>query len=253
VFRNGEAIHDNEKVLYGGYVGRPSVDPAREGHTFVGWYTDRSFLDLFDFGEAVTEGKIVYAKFEANTDKVWSSDSPPTPGNAVNPVNIAEATVAPIPDVTFTENGVKPSVSIKFGKVQLKSEEDYTLSYDKNRAIGTGIVVISGIGKYKGAKKINFNIVPKRISFSSLKGNRTSVTLKWKKASSIQKVTGYRIAYRAKSGAWKTKVFRSSFTKTVIKKLAKGKTYEFKIRAYKTINGVEYCSQWSKIRSIRIK
>lgn len=63
------------------------------------------------------------------------------------------------------------------------------------------------------------------------------VTLNWKKVSGA---TGYRIRYKtSKNGSWKTLKItkKTSFTS---KELKYGKTYWFKVKAYKTYKGKTY-------------
>ena len=58
--------------------------------------------------------------------------------------------------------------------------------------------------------------------------------------------TVYQIQYRVKgSSKWKTTTAKTK-TKT-IKKLKKGKQYQFKVRAYKSVSGTKYYGAWSGV------
>ena len=65
--------------------------------------------------------------------------------------------------------GAKPDVSIKSGEYQLKEGVDYTLSYSKNKAIGTGKVVIKGKGSCTNKIERTFEIKAQNIADSSIK------------------------------------------------------------------------------------
>ena len=48
-------------------------------------------------------------------------------------------------------------------------------------------------------------------------------------------------------------VKKGSSKKTTIKKLAKGKTYYVKVRAYKTVDGKKVYGAWSSVKSVKVK
>ncbi|MCM1267475.1 MAG: BspA family leucine-rich repeat surface protein [Bacteroidales bacterium] len=48
--------------------------------------------------------------------------------------------------------------TVKAGKTYLVYGKDYTVSYSNNRAVGTAVMTITGIGKYAGTKDIRFKI-----------------------------------------------------------------------------------------------
>lgn len=50
------------KVLKGSKVAKPE-DPVREGYTFAGWYADEALTEAYDFGSAVNEDTVLYAKW----------------------------------------------------------------------------------------------------------------------------------------------------------------------------------------------
>lgn len=47
-----------------GYSAQQPSDPAKDGYTFAGWYTDDQFTQVYDFDTVVTENKTIYAKWE---------------------------------------------------------------------------------------------------------------------------------------------------------------------------------------------
>ena len=50
------------KVLKGSKVSKPE-DPVRDGYTFAGWYADEALTEAYDFGSAVNEDTVLYAKW----------------------------------------------------------------------------------------------------------------------------------------------------------------------------------------------
>ena len=82
-------------------------------------------------------------------------------------LDISSATVNSIDSQTYTGFSIEPSVTVTLNGKTLKLNEDYTLTYSNNINVGTATITINGIGNYTGSKKINFNIVPKKLDISS--------------------------------------------------------------------------------------
>lgn len=96
-------------------------------------------------------------------------------------------------------------------------------------------------------------VKPARITKFTLKRSKRSVVLSWKKQ---KNATGYEI-YRStkKKGKYKKiatikKVSKATYTN---KKLKKGKTYYYKVRAYKTQSGKKVYGTFSTIKKVKIK
>ena len=62
---NGGTAVKAQSVSSGAKASRPA-DPAKAGHAFKGWYTDKSLTEAYDFGSAVKSDLALYAKWEAN-------------------------------------------------------------------------------------------------------------------------------------------------------------------------------------------
>lgn len=83
--------------------------------------------------------------------------------------------------------------------------------------------------------------------------NKKKVTLKWKK---VKNANGY-VVYRAtkKNGKY-TKVktiTKASTVKFTDKKVKKGKTYYYKVRAYKKASGTKVYGTYSAARKVKIR
>ena len=74
-------------------------------------------------------------------------------------LDIAGATIAPIPDQTYTGSGITPALSVTYGVTPLVAGIDYTVGYLNNISVGTATATITGAGSYSGTKSASFNIV----------------------------------------------------------------------------------------------
>lgn len=91
--------------------------------------------------------------------------------------------------------------------------------------------------------------VPAKVTLKAKAGKR-SATLSWTKVSGA---SGYKV-YRAtkKNGSYK-RICTTTKTKFVNKSLKKGKTYYYKVRAYKTVKGTKICGAYSAVKTVRAK
>lgn len=146
----------------------------------------------------------------------------------------------------------------KYVKIKTTTSNNYTVS--KLKAGSTykfKIRAYKKIGKttYYGSYSSVLTTATKpstpRISKISSKNKKTNI--QWKKVSGIN---GYEILMStSQKGKYsRIKTIKSSKTiKYTKSKLKKKKTYYFKVRAYKNVNGKKVCSSYSGIKSIKIK
>ncbi len=80
--------------------------------------------------------------------------------------DIADASVAPISDVTYTGSAITPLPVVTYGATTLTAGSDYTLAYADNTSVGSATITITGIGSYTGTTSTTFNIIPKSIASS---------------------------------------------------------------------------------------
>lgn len=96
-------------------------------------------------------------------------------------ISLLEAKVSGIKkSYTYTGKKLTPKVTVKIGKKTLKENRDFTVSYKKNKKVGTASVIIKGCGTYDGTIVHKFKIV------SSAKGTK----LTDKKTGTVYTVTG---------------------------------------------------------------
>jgi hypothetical protein len=157
---------------------------------------------------------------------------------------------ASVTDAQWTGKQVKPAPKVTFGGVPLVNGTDYTLTYGANKAIGKGTVNVIGKGNFAGARSVAFKVVPKKNKVSKATVGKKQVAVSWSKVSKSQKITKYEVRYRAKgTSKWTTKAFAAKTAKTTVKKLRKGKVYQFQVRSFKTVSGVKYYSAWSATKA----
>jgi uncharacterized protein YjdB len=155
-----------------------------------------------------------------------------------------------LPNKTYTGKQIKPSVVITSGGKKLVQGTDYTVTYGANKSVGKGSVKITGKGNYTGTFTKYFYIVPAKVTLSSVKSSaKKKAVVKYKKATGA---SGYQIAYAIKgSSSWKYTT-TTSLSKT-ISGLTSKKTYQIKVRAYKTIDGKTQYGAFSSIKTVKVK
>lgn len=147
--------------------------------------------------------------------------------------NIASLTADAIADQMFTGLAITPNVVIKNGSYILANGTDFSLSYANNTAVGTGIVTITGIGKYTGVKYQSFNIaIPQILNLIKSGNSQKQIVLKW---TAIPGVTGYRV-YRynptTKKYAYLKQIAGSANSTYTDTGLTVGTEYRYRVRAY---------------------
>ena len=72
---------------------------------------------------------------------------------------IANATVYPIQDQTYTGSPIYPSFTVYMDNRVLQQGTDYNVTYQNNTNVGTASIVITGINSYSGTKTVTFRII----------------------------------------------------------------------------------------------
>lgn len=157
---------------------------------------------------------------------------------------ISDTTISKIPDQTYTGSCKTPAITITYKGKKLVKDKDYKVTYKNNKYIGTASAVITGMKDYTGTKTVTFKIVPKTVTGLKSTSTTSSISLSWSKTTSA---TGYEV-YRAtsKSGSY-TKMKTTTSTSYKNTSLSSAKTYYYKVRAYKTVNGKKYYGKYSSI------
>ena len=64
----------------------------------------------------------------------------------------------------YTGSTIKPNIVVTKNEQTLKQDKDYKVTYKNNTEIGTGIVIIEGIGEYQGKVEKSFKITKEEIT-----------------------------------------------------------------------------------------
>lgn len=174
---------------------------------------------------------------------------------AIKAQDVSNAEISGIVDKTYTGKVITQDVVVKLGDKTLAEGTDYEVAYENNKNVGFGSVKIAGKGKYDGEITKTFKINPKGVSLTSVKAQKKALKATWK--TSANKVSGYQVRYSTSSKFKTCKTVGVKYTKKinsrVIKKLKANKRYYVKVRTYtKTIGGTCY-SDWSKVKSVKVK
>lgn len=141
-----------------------------------------------------------------------------------------------------------------------KEDETTTANTQKQPETTSSVVketTTNGNGAIKGQSKEEKAIADaKKVKLKWKKHKKLSknkVKLSWKKAKNITGVVIY--SKSTKKGKYKVlkRIKNKNKTSYIVKKLKKNKTYYFKIRAYRIINGKKVYGAYSKVKKIKIK
>jgi hypothetical protein len=156
--------------------------------------------------------------------------------------------------VKYAYDGKTKSPKVKitdYNKDQLIKDEDYTVTYQKGRKLpGKYSVKVKFKGRYSGEVTLYFEIKLSKVDKLTASAGTTAVTLKWKE---VKGADGYQIYYStSKDGKYKKlkSTSKLSFKKTGLKS---GKTYYFKVRAYKKLDSGTVFGSFSSVKSAKIK
>lgn len=100
----------------------------------------------------------------------------------------------------------------------------------------------------KGKKEKNKKPTIKKVTLKSVKkASAKTLKITWKKAGNV---SGYKLYRKAGKGKYKQIAIIKGKSKTTYrdKKIKKGKTYSYKVRAYKTVNGKTYYGKYSNVK-----
>ena len=175
-------------------------------------------------------------------------------------LNTKTTTVKGLSNKVYNGKTMKPAVTVKYRNTVLSAGKDYTVSYKKNKSVGTASVSITGKGNYYGSVTKTFKILPKGTKIKSISRGKKTFTVKWKKQllkMSSSRISGYQIMYSTsksfKKGNKTIKVKGSTKGSKKVTKLKAKKKYYVKIRTFKTVGGKNYYSAWSKAKAVKTK
>nr|WP_288548143.1 hypothetical protein [uncultured Blautia sp.] len=148
---------------------------------------------------------------------------------------------------TYKGKAVVPKVKVTYKGKELVKDKDYIISCKSNTKIGTASVTITGKGSYTGSVKKTYQITLGTPTVTSAKtSGKDAVKLIWKKTAGATKY----LVYRYDGKTWKKAGITASTTFTD-RKLKKGMTYKYKVRAVCQNNGKNVYSSYSVVKSVK--
>ncbi len=148
---------------------------------------------------------------------------------------------------TYKGKAVVPKVKITYKGKELVKDKDYTISCKSNTKIGTASVTITGKGNYTGTVKKTYQITLGTPAVTSVKtSGKDAVKLTWKKTAGTTKY----LVYRYDGTTWK-KAGATASTTFTDRKLKKGMTYKYKVRAVCQNNGKNVYSSYSVVKDVK--
>ena len=162
---------------------------------------------------------------------------------------------------SYTGKKIKPKPVITLNGKLLTKGVDYKLSYKNNKKVGKATMTITGIGKYKGTKKVTFFITPKKAVLTKVTVQKGAVKATYKvnttgSAAQIQVSKNKRFG---KAAIAKTVTVKNGKTKNnkakskVIKGLKRNKTYYVRVRHTVKIGKKTKFGKWSTVKKIKTK
>ena len=221
------------------------------GNSDIATINEKNIVEAKSTGLVAFKGTTTSGKTCSFTVNVVSSGTTTYDTEPVKDITLAK--LDGLKNMQYTGSAITPNVSVLFNPcTELIPNVDYTISFTNNKNIGTATVKVTGKGKYTGTITKTFKIVPSTVGSLKQKTSysTTSITMSWKKVSNA---TGYEV-YRATSKKGKyTKVKTTTSTTYKQGKLTRGKTYYYKVRAYKTVNGSKIYGSFSSVKAMGTK
>lgn len=157
---------------------------------------------------------------------------------------------------TYTGKALMQKPRVIYNGRILKKGVDYKVTYKNNKNVGIAKMTIKGIGKYSGTAERLYEIRPKGTSISKINASGAAARVSWKKQSSKMsktRISGYQIQVATdssfKNDEITVDVSGYGKTATEIQGLAPKTKYYIRIRTYKNVDGIQYCSKWSSAKS----
>lgn len=148
---------------------------------------------------------------------------------------------------TYNGKAKTPSVTVKDVEGnKLVAGTDYKVSYSDNVNIGKATVKVTFKGDYKGTKTLHYTIRPGNVTGVKYSSTKSTVKLSW---NAVPGALTYRIyKYNATKKTY-TQIDSTSYTSHTFKKLTRGTSYTYYIKASKNVNGVTYISsKYTKVK-----
>lgn len=247
-YKDGNGVLFTETYQYGSTAKTPS-QPHKEGYAFLNWYEDSEFQTQYPFGESVTSDITLYAKFAKIPDT-------PLNVNVVNGLDYLKVTWSPVSGADGYSIWWTTSPNEYFNGTYIESQNtEYTIfSLEPGKTYYVKVAAyrkVDGfeIGSWESQLVTGKTVLAGVTSPKAAVAGYNKVKLTWGKSSDA---TGY-VIYQADSATGtfspvSTITYNDTLSYTD-SGLTSNKTYYYKIRAYRTLNGTNYYSSYSSVIS----
>lgn len=224
-----------------GYIRVIKYDAILDAYTTVSNYKVKNFTIYGTKGSAAE----TYAKENGFTFKEGSD----TTASATTKLTKKNTTIK-LSKKSYVYDGKAKRPDVKVLNVNGKTlkKSNYTVRYTNNIKVGKATAVIKFKGKYSGTIKVNYTIRPKTTSIRKVRKKSGGVVVTWKRQP--KQADGYQLQYATDKtftkAAKSVAISKSGKVSKTLSGLDKNKNYYFRIRTYKTVNGKNYYSSWSK-------
>ncbi len=203
--------------------------------------------ESIDFGEQKESGTVSYWDFTAPKSgtfylKIYNSANEAGVeygiGVYAKQIDVNKLTIT-LSTTKYSYNGkVKtPTVTVKDGKTTLKEDKHYTVKYSSGRkSIGEyKVTVVFDSDNYNGKRTVTFQIAPAKIDSKKITATQSTsaIKLSWPKTTGA---TGYYVYQYSPSKEKYVRVGTTSKNSYKRTDLSAGKTYKFKVAAYKKLS-----------------
>lgn len=148
----------------------------------------------------------------------------------------------------YTGKAIKPTVTVEDNGLTLTNNHHYKVTYSENKNIGTATVTVTGYRAYSGTVTKTFKIVPEApVSLKASSKSSGKVDLSW---ATVKNADSYTV-YRSTNGGSKTAVATVNTTSFADTGLVVGQTYDYTVKAGKTVSGKAYNSSHSATVSVK--
>ena len=162
--------------------------------------------------------------------------------------DISSYSITGIENKIYTGKCLVQDIKINNEIGTLREEIDYKITYTNNIIPGKATVKITGAGIYTGTVTKYFNIIPRQVTGLKLdKRGYNDLGLSWTQESGV---TGYEVYKYNSSAKQYERVETLTSNSYIVPNLQEGTTYQFKVRAYKTIDGTKYYGDYSSILTV---
>ena len=149
----------------------------------------------------------------------------------------------------WTGEPITHNVRVKVSKQWLTYGKDFTVNYSNNVNVGTGSVIITGIGNYTGTVTRTFNINPIGIDVAKISTTNNKIILFYPRQK--LQTRGYQVQistdpeFTTNKATYTTINLDKSWV--TFMNLKRDTVYYFRIRTYGKVNGEKYYAKWSDV------